>query len=75
LGAVTLTEFPTSLIEVEKVIVATLGAEDMEESAAGDEEINFASPTATARFGLSTVSIKSRQALKANLEFFIIPLN
>jgi hypothetical protein len=47
----------------------------MEESAAGDEEINFASPTATARFGLSTVSIKSRQALKANLEFFIIPLN
>jgi hypothetical protein len=75
LGAVTLTEFPTSPIELENVIVATLGAEDMEEPAAGVEETNFAAPAATARFGLSCVSIKSRHALKANLKFFMIPLN
>jgi hypothetical protein len=75
LGEVTLTEFPTSPIEAEKVIVATLGAEDIEEPAAGDAEIKFASPAATARFGLSTVSTVSRQALKANLKFFITPLN
>jgi hypothetical protein len=59
----------------EKVIVATLGAEDIAEPAAGDEEVNFAAPAAAARFGLSCVSIKIRHALKANLKFFITPLN
>jgi len=56
-------------------MVATLGAEEMEEPAAGEEETNFAAPAAAARFGLSCVSIKSRHALKANLKFFMIPLN
>jgi hypothetical protein len=47
----------------------------MEEPEAGEEELNFASASATAGCGLSNVSAVSRQVLKTNLIFFITPLN